>query len=177
MLLRSIPLSALLMFGLSAQSTPASAFKQSYLSQLADTEKKIVALADAMPQDKYSWKPEEGVRSVSEVFMHIASANYGFMRPLGAKMPEGLDRNMEKTVTEKPKVVETLKASFDFVRTTVDGLSDADLMKETKFIGGKMASYEAILFFMANHLHEHLGQAIAYARTNHVTPPWSKKES
>lgn len=173
-LLRTIPLSALLSLGLCAQSNPAAIFKASFLAQLDDTEKKIESLAEAMPQEKYSWRPEEGVRSVSEVYVHIAGANYLFLRFLGAKAPEGIDPQMEKTVTAKPKVIDTLKASFAFARETVNGLSDADLLKEGKFFGRTM-SYEAILFIMANHMHEHLGQSIAYARTNHVTPPWSKK--
>jgi uncharacterized damage-inducible protein DinB len=176
-LLRTVPLSALLSLGLYAQSTPASIFKASFLAQLDDTEKKIVSLAEAMPQEKYSWRPEEGVRSISEVYVHIAGANYGFTTFLGAKMPAGLDPKMEKTITEKAKVLETLKASFEFARNVVKGLSDADLTKETKFFGGRMMSYEGVLFVMANHMHEHLGQSIAYARANHVTPPWSKKES
>jgi len=176
-LLRTVPLSAILSLGLYAQSTPAAIFKASFLAQLDDTEKKIVSLAEAMPQEKYSWRPEEGVRSVSEVYVHIAGANYLFLRFLGAKMPEGLDPKMEKTITDKAKVIDTVKASFEFARNTINGLSDADMLKEAKFFGGKMVSYEGILFIMANHMHEHLGQSIAYARTNHVTPPWSKKES
>jgi uncharacterized damage-inducible protein DinB len=175
-LLRTIPLSALFSLGLYAQSTPAAIFKASFLTQVDDTEKKIVSLAEAVPQEKYSWRPEEGVRSISEVYVHVAGANYFFMTFFGAKMPEGFDPKMEKTLTDKAKVVDTLKASFEFARNTVSGLSDSDMLKESKF-RGKMTSYEAILFFMANHMHEHLGQSIAYARSNHVTPPWSKKES
>jgi uncharacterized damage-inducible protein DinB len=155
-LLRTLPLSALLSLGLYAQSSPATIFKTSFLAQLDDVEKKIVSLAETMPQEKYSWRPEEGVRSISEVYMHIAGANYLFVKFLGAKMPEGLDPKMEKNVTEKAKVVEMLKASFELARNTVNGLSDADMVKETKFFGGKMMSYESILFAMANHMHEHL---------------------
>jgi uncharacterized damage-inducible protein DinB len=174
-LLRTIPLSMLLTLGLCAQTSSATIFRASFLAQLDDTEKKIVSLAEAMPQEKYSWRPEEGVRSISEVYVHIAGANYFFLRFLGAKAPEP-DPKMEKTVTDKAKVIETLKSSFELARNTVSGLSDADMLKEAKFFNGKMMSYEAILFFMANHMHEHLGQSIAYARTNHVTPPWSKKD-
>ena len=128
-----------------------------------------------MPQEKYGWRPEEGVRSISEVYVHIAGANYLFLGFVGAKAPAGLDPKMEKTITDKAKVVETLKASFAFAREAVNNLSEADLMKEGKFFGRTMP-YQTILFIMANHMHEHLGQSIAYARTNHVTPPWSKKE-
>ena len=154
---------------------PASGMRAMFLSQLADVEKKINSLAQAMPAGKYSWRPGEGVRSVSEVFTHIAGANYMFTSFIGAKMPEGIDRNMEKTVTEKAKVQEVVKQSFEHVRKTVEGLSDADMAKEIKLFG-RPNTEGGTLFIMANHMHEHLGQLIAYARTNGVVPPWSAKE-
>jgi uncharacterized damage-inducible protein DinB len=93
---------------------------------------------------------------------------------MGVKAPQGLNPAMEKTVTEKAKVVETLKASFAHVRKAVTDLPDADLGKATKMFG-QSTTYEGVLFLIANHMHEHLGQSIAYARTNGVVPPWSKK--
>lgn len=163
---------------MSAQETAAPAptpptFKQVFVNRLDDTEKKLVSLAEAMPQEKYSWRPMEGVRSVSEVFMHEAGANYGFMAMMGVKPPAGVDRNAEKTVTDKAKVVEALKASFAHVRDAVNGFTDADMAKSVKMFGMTLTQEEA-LFIMANHMHEHLGQAIAYARTNGIVPPWSK---
>jgi uncharacterized damage-inducible protein DinB len=159
------------------ESSGAPNFRRLFLNQLNDVEKKVVGLAEAMPQEKYSWRPGPGVRSVSEVFMHIAGANFGLPNFIGVKPPAGIDRNMEKTVTDKAKVVEMLKQSFAHVRQAAEGLSDADLAKPTKLFG-QPSSYEGVLFLIANHMHEHLGQAIAYARVNGVTPPWSKgKES
>ena len=163
----------------STRMAPAAppTFKQVFVNRLDDTEQKLVGLAEAMPQEKYSWRPMEGVRSVSEVFMHEAGANYGFMAMMGVKPPAGVDRNAEKTVTEKAKVVEALKASFAHVRDAVNGFSDADMAKTAKMFGMTL-TYEEALFIMANHMHEHLGQAIAYARMNGIVPPWSKgKES
>jgi len=93
----------------------------------------------------------------------------------GVKPPEGIDRNMEKTVTEKSKVQEALKKSFEHARRAIEGLSDADMAKEVKFFG-RPSTVEAVVFTMANHMHEHLGQSIAYARVNGVVPPWSVKE-
>jgi uncharacterized damage-inducible protein DinB len=169
-------LSACALSVLSAQETaPATAptFKQVFLHQLDDTEKKLEGLAEATPQEKYSWRPGAGVRSVSEVFMHEAGANYGFMGMMGVKPPAGVDRNSEKTVTEKPKVMEALKASFAHVRDSVNAMSDADMMKTAKMFGQTL-TYEEALFVMTSHMHEHLGQAIAYARMNGIVPPWSK---
>lgn len=108
--------------------------------------------------------------------MHEAGANYLFMTFLGAKPPAGFTRDSEKTVTDKAQVIQALKDSFAQVRQTVSGLSDADMTKETKMFG-RAQTYQNVLFVYANHLHEHLGQAIAYARENGIVPPWSAKES
>lgn len=168
----------LLAIGLSlgAIVIPARAgMRELFLQQLGDVEKKVNGLAQAVPADKYSWRPGEGVRSISEVFMHIAGANYLFPSMAGIKPPEGIDRNMEKTVTEKSKVQAALKQSFEHARKAAQGLSDPDMAKEIKFFG-RPSTVEALLFIMANHMHEHLGQSIAYARVNGVVPPWSAKE-
>ncbi len=151
-----------------------SGVREMFLDQLKDVETKVVGLAEAMPEEKYGWRPEEGVRSVKEVYVHIAFANYFLPNFIGVKPPAGVSPAMEKAAMDKAKVIETVKTSFAHIRQAVTNLSDADLEKQTKFFGRDM-TYSQLLFFMANHMHEHLGQSIAYARTNHVTPPWSKK--
>ena len=140
------------------------------MKNLADTEKKIVSLAEAIPADKYTYRPAEGVRSISEVFMHIALANYMIPTALGAITPGGISRDMEKAVTDKTKVVGQLKASFAHVRTAMEGATD--MSKATKLFG-RDSTYGGSQLLIVTHLHEHLGQAIAYARMNKVTPPWS----
>ena len=154
----------------------APSFKDAFLFQLKDTGSKLARLADAMPQEKYSWRPGEGVRSVSEVYMHVAGANYFFLSMVGVKPTGNFPRDAEKSITEKDKVVAAIKASFENAANAIEGMSDADMAKETKMFG-RPATYQSVLFFMANHMHEHLGQSIAYARTNGVVPPWSKKEN
>jgi uncharacterized damage-inducible protein DinB len=140
---------------------------------LNDVEKKLVALAEATPQEKYAWRPGPGVRSVSEVYMHIAFGNYFIPSFLGAKMPEGLTRDTEKTLTEKAKVIEALKKSFDHARETVEATPDSDLDKKVK-VFGQEPSERMMLIGLVIHAHEHLGQSIAYARTNGIAPPWSE---
>lgn len=142
-------------------------------NELTAVEKKIVSLAEAVPADKFAWRPAEGVRSVSEVYMHVVGANYMLPTMLGAKMPAGITRDMEKTVTDKAKVIENLKASFAHARKAVEGVPDADLEKKVKFFGMDKAERE-VLMILATHAHEHLGQSIAYARMNGVAPPWSE---
>jgi len=153
----------------------AQGLRGDFLRQLDDVEKKVTGLAQAMPQEKYTWRPGEGVRSVSEVLVHIAGANYFFLSIAGIKPPAGIGRDMEKTITEKAKVTEALKASFAHARQSVGAMADADLEKPIKMFG-RSSTIRELLFIMANHMHEHLGQSIAYARVNGVVPPWSAKE-
>ena len=132
-----------------------------YVTNLKGVQEKVVSLAEAIPADKYGWRPSAGVRSVSEVFMHVASANYFYGRNFGVEAPAGL-RDWEKTVTTKADVITKLKASFDALAA---GMAKADLSQADKA--------NAALTIIT-HGHEHLGQMIAYARSNGVVPPWSK---
>jgi len=154
-----------------AQSLPGG-FRGDFLSQLADVEKKFVDLGTAMPEEKYTWRPGEGVRSVSEVYVHVAVDNYTLPAMIGTKVPDGISRDLEKTLTSKPKVLEFVKQSFAHMRDIVNGMSDADLAKAARFFG-RPTTQEGVLFGIANHMHEHLGQSIAYARMNGVVPPWT----
>jgi uncharacterized damage-inducible protein DinB len=148
-------------------------FRDLFLEQLKDVEGKIVSLAEVIPQEKYTWRPADGVRSVAEVFTHIAGANYFLPTFMGVKPPAGLSQTLTKE-TDKTKVIEALKASFQHVRQAAMNLPDSDLDKPAKMFG-RETTYQGVLFLIANHMHEHLGQSIAYARSNGVTPPWSKK--
>jgi uncharacterized damage-inducible protein DinB len=143
------------------------------LEDLKDSEAKLTGLAEAIPADKYAWRPAEGVRSVSEVFMHVANANYFFPTFWGVETPASVKgQNLEKSVTEKAKVVQTLKDSFAHLEKAVEGISDEQMGKSVNFFGTQM-SMGSLLLHVANHEHEHLGQSIAYARMIGVTPPWS----
>ena len=156
--------------------TAGAEFRSEFLGQLSDIEKKVLDLAEAMPADKYSWRPEEGVRSVSEVYVHIASANYLFPKIAGLKPPEGaMGQDFEKTITEKSKVIEYVKKSFAYVREAITNTSDADLAKPAKMFGQE-TNVQNVYFTCATHMHEHLGQSIAYARMNHIVPPWTAAE-
>ena len=157
-----------------AASAPlASGFRAEFLYQLADAEQKLVSLAEAIPPEKYTWRPTEGVRSVSETLLHVARANFTFPTFLGIQPPAGIDRQgLEKSTTEKSKVVEVLKQSFEHARQAGLKTPDADLDKPVKMFG-RDVTVRAVLFTLALHQHEHLGQCIAYARSNGVVPPWT----
>ena len=164
-------------FVISQQQTAStlSPFKKDLISDIEAAEKKIVSLAEAVPAEKYSWRPGEGVRSISEVYMHIAGANYLLPSFAGVTPPPGISRDMEKTITEKDKVIEALKQSFVHLHKAVENTPDSDFDKTVKMFGSD-ATIRRVYFVAASHCHEHLGQSIAYARTNGIVPPWSKSE-
>jgi uncharacterized damage-inducible protein DinB len=153
---------------------PKSGFRAEFLADLDEVQKKILALADAMPAEKYAWRPAPGVRSVSEVYMHIAGGNYFLASFVGMKPPSYDTTKLEK-ITEKQRVLDELRRSFDHLRTAALMATDADLDKSVKMFGND-TTYRAAFVTALNHLHEHLGQSIAYARVNGVVPPWSGKE-
>ena len=159
----------------SADPSTAIGLRKEIIGQLADAEQKFVALADAMPADKYGWRPAPGVRSVSEVYMHIVGANYMFPGMAGVKRkPDvALARDMETTVTDKVKVIDMLKKSFAFAKQGVMDVPD-DQMGTAADMFGMQSTNRGILMTMATHAHEHLGQSIAYARMVGVIPPWSR---
>ena len=132
--------------------------------------RQITALAEAIPAEKYGWRPGPGVRSVSEVLMHTASGNYFFLQAMGVKAGESLPKNPEKSVTAKADVVRWLKASFDAV---LENYPKIDQQKALTFLGHD-ATCEGVLLRALAHANEHLGQMIAYARVNGIAPPWSK---
>ena len=134
----------------------------------------VMQLAEAIPADKYSWRPQEGVRSVADVFAHIVSANYFFASKLGAKIPEGVNmQTLEKELQTKDAIAAELKRSYDLAINAVKNTPDASLANKVEFpFPGEFTGMSAILIVLA-HSNEHLGQLIAYARSNGIAPPWS----
>jgi uncharacterized damage-inducible protein DinB len=157
-----------------AEAKPAVAgVRGEILKQIEDAEKKLLALAEAMPAEKFAWRPGEGVRSTGEVFAHVAGGNFFLPTFWGAKVPEGVNpRNFEKEGSDKAKTIDTLKKSFAHVHQVIEAAPDSDLDRTVKFFGQE-GSVRTVMMILASHAHEHLGQSIAYARMNGVTPPWS----
>jgi len=150
--------------------------KGEILGWIEDGQDKLVQLAEAMPESKYSWSPDKGVRTVGEVFMHVAAANYGVPALIGVAPPEGFKfQTFEHSLTKKADIVKTLKDSFAHMEAALKATSDADMDKPAEFFGMKTTVRGAYLLLLS-HVHEHLGQSIAYARSNKVTPPWTAKE-
>lgn len=164
---------ALLPLAAAAQgAAPATGLRAEILGRIADIEGKIVGLAEAIPEEKYSWRPAPGVRSVSEVFMHVAGGNYYLPSFAGVKLPTTFERGMEKTVTQKAKVIAEVKSSFAHVKAALAQTPDAQLETKVKLFG-QDTTWRGVYLVVLEHVSEHLGQQIAYARSNGVTPPWS----
>lgn len=155
-----------------AQTPPAPpTVKAEIIRTIEDAEGKLVQLAEKFPQEKYAWHPE-GARATSEVFMHIAAGNYGYGAFLGAPKQEGVTSAVLTKITDKAKVVETLKNSFAYIKTAIQNVPDVD--KTVKF-RGREAALREVMILVATHCHEHMGQLIAYARVNGIVPPWSEE--
>jgi uncharacterized damage-inducible protein DinB len=154
-----------------AQSKPTGA-RGDLIAQFDAAADKLIQLAEAIPQDKYAWRPEKGVRSVSEVLVHVTSANFFFPSFVGVQGTPPLPQDAEKTVTTKSQVGDYLKRSCEHMRGAIRSLSDADLDKPATMFG-RQTTYRNVLLTAVSHNHEHLGQLIAYARMNGVAPPWS----
>ena len=157
-------------------SAGSSGVRGEMLTSIQDAEDKLVQLAEAMPEAKYGWAPDKGVRTVGEVFMHVAAANFGIPSFVGVKPPEGFKFDTyEHSLTKKADIIKAMKDSFTHMTTAFKGMSDEDLDKPAEFFGMK-TTHRGAFVILLGHAHEHLGQAIAYARSNKVTPPWTAKQ-
>ena len=186
--LRATALTAVLAFGAharvaQAQDLPnretAIAIRKQFVEDLDSLQSRFLALANAFPADKYAWRPGAGVRSVGEVFMHVASEYYvcapmAYGAARSPVIPRGQDsfKNFEAKST-KDDVMKHLKEGFAYTKQQIEGLDPAAITGKQKLFGSDRTIIETS-FAMTDDLHEHLGQLIAYARMNHVVPPWSK---
>ncbi|MCX6142961.1 MAG: DinB family protein [Ignavibacteriales bacterium] len=163
-----------------AKDEPKSGFIAEVLGQLDQVKGQVISLEGAIPQDKFSWRPMEGVRSVSEVYLHIADGLYIFANAAGLKSPYDNktlfdEKTRDVRTTDKAEIAKELNTSFDWTKSAIAKLTNADLEKKVEFFGMKM-TVRNVLITLLNHTHEHLGQSIAYARSNGVVPPWTAKQ-
>ena len=159
---------------LHAQIDPLEGLWQGYDGEWNHVSRQLVALAEAIPADKFAWRPGPGVRSTSEVVMHIAITNFYLLSVTGPTMPADLTSpDMERTVTAKAEVVNWLKRSLDAVKTARASLKPADLQHRVK-VSGKDATVDGMYLRIIIHNNEHMGQLVAYARVNGIVPPWSE---
>jgi uncharacterized damage-inducible protein DinB len=153
---------------------PLEGVWQGYDGEWLHVSRQLVALAEAIPAEKYAWRPGPGVRSTGEVLMHIATSNFYLLSRTGPKLPSdfaGLDA--DKIATDKPKVIDWLKRSLEAVRQAHATVTAADLQRKIT-IGNRTATVDGMYLRILVHANEHMGQLVAYARMNGIVPPWSR---
>ena len=146
---------------------------QGYDAEWSHTSSQLIALAEATPREKFAWRPSAGVRSTSEVYMHIVMANFWLLSITGPKMPPDLKEDAEKTVTTKPEVIAWLKRSLDAVKEAHLKETPEQLARRVE-IEGRQSNVDWIYLRLIIHANEHMGQLVAYARITGVVPPWSR---
>jgi len=154
-----------------AAPPPGAALRTAFLQELADVQTKIKALAEAIPEEKYAWRPAAGVRSIGEVFGHIAGGNYYLTKVAGVEPPAG---NPDFEKLGKKELLVWLDKSYEHVRASLNAATPEQLETPVEFFGQKTTA-RGIYLKTYGHLAEHLGQAIAYARSVGIAPPWSAK--
>ncbi len=165
-------LAGLVALPVAADEGETCGYLKDFSSDFGRASEKLVELAEAIPADRYGWRPSDEVRSVSETLTHVAGANFLLAGNLGVAPPEDLPAELEQEVTEKDRVIAVLKRSQDHVRQAVEA-SDGKLERKIDFFGREW-TVRRLWMQVAAHTHEHLGQTIAYARSIGVVPPWSR---
>ena len=156
-----------------AAAAPADA-RAELLAQFDMSARKFVALAEAMPAEKFTWSPGPGVMPVAQVYAHVAHYNYHYpSTAMGVAAPAGVRLDTLERMTDKAQIVTLLRQSADYVRQAVRQMPEAQLAQGTRLYGREVPQWSVLLQLVA-HMNEHLGQSIAYARMNGVVPPWSQ---
>lgn len=161
-----------------AAQSAATDYRDEFLAHFERSSSKVTQLAEAMPQDLYTWAPGPEVMSVARVYAHIARYNYLYLDgSLGIEPPEGIElARLEDEMAaraDKAEIRALLDRSIEHVRTHVAAFSEEDLTRATRLYGREVAGW-AVLFQLLAHMNEHVGQSVAYARMNGVVPPWSR---
>ena len=154
-------------------TSPSYDLKAQALLDLENVQKKFVDLANAVPAGKFGWKPSADTRSFAEVLMHVAGERYQILGLMGAKTPDEFDvKTFEKSKAEKAEIIAELDKTWEFTKQTIGGMTNADFAKQLPKLGPQANAGDVVYILVAD-AHEHLGQAITYARVNGVVPPWT----
>lgn len=172
------PLVPLLFLALTAPQEAAAQtsveVRDRLMGQFNTAMSKFIALAEAMPEESYTWSPGAGVMEVGQVFMHVARYNYFYpTRSLGFSLPGDVDMDSMESVRARERTLAALTGSREWVQEMVGAMSAQELEAETELYGRTVKKW-AVLTQLVSHMSEHLGQSIAYARMNGVVPPWSR---
>lgn len=154
-------------------TAPSYDMKAQSLVDLERVQKKFVDLLNVVPADKLTWRPSPDSRSFAELFLHVAGERYGILALMGAEKPAGFNgKTFEKSTTDKAQIAAELNRTWEFAQKTINGMSNADFAKLMPKLGPQANAGDVVYILVAD-AHEHLGQAIAYARMNGIVPPWT----
>jgi uncharacterized damage-inducible protein DinB len=157
-------------------TAPSYDMKGQSLADLQVVQKKFVDLANALPADKFNWRPSADSRSFAEVFLHVSGERYQILHLMGTELPAGFDgKTYEKSTTDKARIVEELNKSWEYTQKAINGMSNADFAKLLPSLGPQANDGDVIYILVAD-AHEHLGQVVAYARVNGIVPPWTVEQ-
>lgn len=161
------------------QTDPLEGLWQGYDGEWLHASRQLIALAEAMPERTFAWRPATGVRATSEVFMHIALTNFWLLSLTGKPLPAELKSakaNPETSITQKTQVIDWLKRSLDAVKTAHAQVTPEELRRPVK-VSNRNATVDGIYLRILVHANEHMGQLVAYARVNGIVPPWSERNA
>jgi len=156
-------------------------FDKSFLTELTETTDKLFQLAEAVSVEHFNQRPQDGVRSMREVYVHLAAANFVLSEALGIEAPRelgfrpeggGLVFDVEATIIDKAEVLEFLDQSLGHVRRAAALAASQDLGEEVAFFGIRRERRRILLGLITHHS-QHLGQCVANARQMGITPPWT----
>jgi uncharacterized damage-inducible protein DinB len=154
-------------------TAPSYDMKAQSLLDMQMVQKKFIDLANALPADKFNWRPSPDSRSFAEVFLHVAGERYQILGLMGAAAPAGFNpKTFEKSTTDKSQIVDELNKSSEFTQKAIGGMSNAEFAKLLPKLGPQANAGDVVYILVAD-AHEHLGQAVAYARENGIVPPWT----
>jgi uncharacterized damage-inducible protein DinB len=149
-------------------------FKIDFFKVFDSSSGKIIELANVLPSEEYNWRPTENIRSIIESLMHIAGTHYYLASKLNYPIPEGIEPgDFEESVDTKKKALEILSKSIEHIRLAIGNVKDKQLYETVNFFGGK-ETMQRVILQVGEHIAEHLGQLIVYARMKDITPPWSR---
>lgn len=160
-------------FAISCFSQLPDGLLEGYDGEWRHVSEQLVALAEATPADKFAWRAAAGVRSTSEVYMHIVTANFYLLSFTGPKVPADLDLKNAKNITSKDDVIKWLKRSLDAVKQAHDAATPADMQRKINVMDRDCRVSDVYLRIIV-HANEHMGQLVGYARSTGVVPPWSQ---
>ena len=167
-------IAAIVLWPVSARAQGGAAVRDEMLRHFEESMSKVISLAGAMPADKYNWKPSAEAMPVGHVYAHIARYNFAYItNEMGAPAADGISLDTLEAMRNKEQIVQLLRRSADHVKRSVAAMPNPQLDKSTTLYGRSVPQW-AVLVQLVAHMNEHLGQSIAYARSNNVTPPWSR---